>query len=41
MTTYKHINKLTKKELIRIVKDCDSQITYLTNQLKKAGVKWY
>lgn len=40
MTTYKHINKLTKKELIAIVKDCDHQIEFLTKQLKKAGVKW-
>lgn len=34
--TYKHLNELTKKELIAIVKDCDHQINYLTKQLERS-----
>lgn len=35
MRTYKHLNKMTKKELITIIKDCDNTINYLQVQLKR------
>lgn len=38
--TFKHINKLTKKELIEIIKIDNNTINYLRKQLQKAGVKW-
>ena len=37
--TYKHLNKLTKAELISIIKDSDNVINYLETQIKKAGAK--
>lgn len=37
--TYKHLNKLTKAELISIIKDSDNVINYLETRIKKAGVK--
>lgn len=40
MTNYKSLEKLTKKELVAIVKDCDHQIYYWKNQFLKAkGIK--
>lgn len=38
--TFKHINQLTKKELIEIIKIDNNTINYLRKQLQKAGVKW-
>lgn len=35
--TYKHLNKCSKQELIRIIKDCDNTINYLEVQLKRKG----
>lgn len=32
--TYKHLNKMTKKELIAIIKDCDYTINVLNKQIK-------
>lgn len=40
MATYKHINKLSKKELIEIIEIDNNTIEYLRKQLDKAGVKW-
>ena len=34
--TYKHLNKMTKAELISIIKDCDYTINVLNNQIKKS-----
>ena len=35
-TTYKHLKKPDKSELIAIIKDCDHQINYLTKQLERS-----
>lgn len=34
-TNYKSLEKLTKKELVAVVKDCDHQIYYWKNQFLK------
>lgn len=33
--TYKHLNKLTKAELIGIIKDCDYTINVLNKQIER------
>ena len=40
MTTFKHIDKLTKKELIEIIKINEITIASLRADLKKAGKIW-